>query len=291
MDLNTIIEQNFTIIIGIFVTLIVMGITTLYDTYKSKDGIKDKTSFQAREVKPSRDSDKKTESFSSKKTKGFSEFSKKLSSLLPKKVRKNNFENTGMKSPKTGKGIQKIFGTLQNEVSVLSSFLRGKKGKSDNGKSGLQFDKKSGSSKLSKAGNVSGFDVDKIVESKKDELDFDDNLLTQMSTAGSIKNNDDASLNSDLTFDNSDFDIGFESMDDESSGEDLFNTGAEKIALADGHDSLLDSLKKDIVISKEAKIDFMTSMKGENLDLKLMKSDLEDILQDLKKYRKRSNHN
>jgi len=291
MDLNAIIEENFTIVIGIFVTLAVMGITTLYDKYKSTDGSKDETSFQARELKSSLDLDKKTESFNFKNINGFSEFSKKLSSLIPKKVHKNNFKNSETKSLKSGNEVQKFFDTLRSEISIFSSFWRGKEDKLGSGKTVLKSDKKVRTSKLSETDNVSGFDIDKIVESKKDELDFDDNLLTQMSTASSIKNNNDASLNSDLTFDQSEFDIGFGAMDDESSGEDLFNTGAEKIALADGHDSLLDSLKKDIVVSKENKIDFMTAMQGENLDLKLMKSDLEDVLQNLKRYRQRSNHN
>ena len=38
MDLITIYETNFTIFIGIFVTLAVMGTTTLYDRYESKGG-------------------------------------------------------------------------------------------------------------------------------------------------------------------------------------------------------------------------------------------------------------
>ena len=49
-------------------------------------------------------------------------------------------------------------------------------------------------------------------------------------------------------------------------------------------DSLLDSLKKDIVIKKEKKIDFMTSMQGENLDLKLINLIFRNS-QKLKKFR------
>ena len=81
-------------------------------------------------------------------------------------------------------------------------------------------------------------------------------------------------------------------MNDESSEDDLlFNTSSEKIALSDDRDSLMDSLKKDIVISKANKIDFMSKMQGENLDLKLIKSDLQDVLKKLKKYKDYSNHN
>lgn len=282
-------ESNFTIVIGVFVTFLVMGTTTLYDKYKSKNESKGETSFKSRELKLSSDSNEKTESFSSRGANSFSEFSKKLSSLIPKKANKNNFRNSEIKPLKPGNGIHKVLDTLRNEISLFSSFWRSKEDKLDSGKSALQSDKKAGISKLSGTDKVSSFDVDKIVESKKDEFDFDDNLLTEMSTAGSIKNNNDTSLNNDLAFDQSEFDIGFGAMDDESSGEDLFNTGAEKIALSDDRDSLLDSLKKDIVISKENKIDFMTAMQGENLDLKLMKSDLEDVLKNLKRYRQRSN--
>ena len=35
----------------------------------------------------------------------------------------------------------------------------------------------------------------------------------------------------------------------------------------------------------------MSKMQGENLDLKLIKSDLQDVLKRLKKFREYSNHN
>ena len=121
-------------------------------------------------------------------------------------------------------------------------------------------------------------------------MDFDDDILNEMSTASSLKNNNAALLNTDLAFDKNEFDIGFGSMSDESPEEDsLFGTGAEKIGLADDRDSLLDSLKKDIVVKKEKKNDFMSAMEGENLDIKGMESDLQEVLKRLKKYKHYSN--
>ncbi len=299
MDLVNTIETNFTIFVGVFVTLAVMGITTLFDIYKNKNEDKDENSLKSRELKPSFDMGEKKVNFGSKGSNVFSELSNKLSGLVPKKASKNNFNNSDTKYLKSENGINKIFSNLKGKLSLLS-LPRGSKGENLNsGKSALQSDKKAGTSKFGKDNKVSSFDVDQIVGSKKDEFDFEDDLLTEMSTASSIKDNKNstkdnnaASLNSDLTFDDSEFDIGFGEMDDEQPQDDLlFNTGAEKIALADERDSLLDSLKKDIVISNENKIDFMTSMKGENLDVKLIKSELEDVSRTLKTYRQRSNHN
>jgi len=90
-------------------------------------------------------------------------------------------------------------------------------------------------------------------------------------------------------FDKNDFDIGFEELNDESPEENaLFDSGAEKIALGDDTDSLLDSLKKDIIIKKEKKIDFMTAMQGEDLEIKSLKSDLEGTLKRLKQFKQYS---
>jgi len=298
MDLVNTIEANFTIFVGVFVTLAVMGITTLFDIYKNKNEDKNENSLKSRELKPSFDMNEKKGNFSSKGSNVFSEFTNKLSSLVPKKASKNNFNNSETKNLKSENGINKIFSNLKGKLSLLS-LPRGSKGYNLRSGKSLKSDKKAGTSKFGKDDKVSSFDVDQIVGSKKEEFDFEDDLLTEMSTASSIKDNKNstkdnnaASLNSDLTFDDSEFDIGFGEMEDEQPQEDLlFNTGAEKIALADERDSLLDSLKKDIVISNENKIDFMTSMKGENLDVKLIKSELEDVSRTLKTYRQRSNHN
>jgi len=293
LDLSALSGSNFTIIIGVFVTLVVMGITTSYDKYKSKD----RTSAETRELKPFLNLNQKIKDFglkdsSSKYMSSFSEFSKKLSNLIPKKVKKYDLENSETKPLKLTSGIPKIFGTIKSKISSFSFTLRGKKDKLNSKKEFLQSSKRAETSKFSRNEKVSGFDIDKIVESKQDELDFDDSVLTEMSTSRSSKKNNKASLDTDLEFDKNEFDIGFGAMNDESSEEDLlFNTGSEKIDLADEHDNLLDSLKKDIVVKSEKKINFMSEMGGQNLDLKLIKSDLQDILNRLKKYRQHSNHN
>ena len=105
-------------------------------------------------------------------------FSKKISRLIPKKVNKINPDNSEIKNSSLHSGIPKIFGTIQSKISSFSSTLHNKKNKIGNGKPFLQSDKNENASKFSKADKVSGFEIDKIVESKQDELDFDDNLLT-----------------------------------------------------------------------------------------------------------------
>ena len=328
MDLNTITGGNFTILIGVFVTLAVMGTATLYDKHKSKE----KTSMDTGELKSSSDLNEKIKSYSSKVMNGLSEFSKKVSNLIPKKANENNLENSEIKPSKSGNtikevilkglsesskkfsslipkkgnknnlensetkslksssGIPKIFGTIRSKISSFSFTQRGKKNKLDSEIFVPQSNKKVETSKLSGTDKVSGFGIGKIAESNRDELDFDDNIPNEMSIAGI--NNNQESLNSDLTFDKDEVDIGFGAVPDESSEDDLlFDISSEKTDSADEHDSFLDSLKKDIVIKKEKKNGFMSEMQGQNLDSKLIKSDLQDVLKKLKKYKQYSDRN
>jgi hypothetical protein len=264
-----------------------MGITTFYDKRKGEG----KPLAKSSELKPSFNLSQKIKDLSSKYTSNFSEYSKKFSDLIPKRVKKQNLENSEIKPLKATNEIPKIFENIRSKISSFSFTLRGKKNKLESGKAVLQSSKKIEASKFSGNEKVSGFDIDKIVESKRDELDFDDNVLSEMSTASSLKNNNAALLNTDLSFDKNEFDIGFGAMSDESPEEDpLFSTGAEKISLTDDRDSLLDSLKKDIVVKKEKKTNFMSAMEGENLDTKGMESDLQEILKRLKKYKKYYNN-
>jgi hypothetical protein len=222
----------------------------------------------------------------------FSELGTKLSNLIPKKGNKKSLEYNEIKPLKSSDEIPKIFGTIRSKISSFSYSLRGKKNRLESGKSLLQPNKKAEFSKLSGNEKVSGFDLDKIVESKKDELSFDDSILSEMSTASSIRKNNDniGLLNTDLEFDKNEFDIGFGAINDENPEDDtLFNTGAEKIVLADEKDNFLDSLKKDIVITKEKKINFMTAMDGQDLDIKALKSELQGVLKDIRKYKQYSN--
>jgi hypothetical protein len=269
-----------------------MGVATLYDKRRSKD----KTQVKIGELKPTQNNlSQRIQDFSSKFMGNFSGYSKKLSGLIPKREKKHNFESNEIKPLKSASGIPKIFGTIRSKVSSFSFNLHGKKDKINTGKSVQQPSKKAEASQFSGNEKASDSDIDKIVDSKKNELDFDDNVLNQMSTASSLKNNNAAILNTDLStdlsFDKNEFDIGFGAINDESSEEDsLFGSGVEKISFTDDSDSLLDSLKKDIVVKKEKKIDFMTEMQGENLDLKLIKSELQDVLKRLKNYKQYSNN-
>ncbi|MCQ1535934.1 hypothetical protein FTO70_09630 [Methanosarcina sp. KYL-1] len=305
MDLTGMIETNFTILIGVFVTLVVMGTATLYDKYQ-REG---KISFNPGEFNPFSALYQKLKSFGFEGSNGFSVYGKKLSSLIQRIPNKNKHEHAEIKSLKSITQIQKLFGNLLTKISSFSFTLPGKGNKRSGRRFDLSSDNKTKASKFGGAETVNAFNIDKIVEAKKDELDFDDDLLTEMSTGSSFKDSSHAvstvdpffgeassdigaALNSDLMFDDNEFDIGFGAMEDESSEDDLlFSTGSEDLNFGDESDSLLDSLKKDIVITKEEKIDFMADMRGENLDLKLLKSDLEDVLGNLKKYRQHSNHN
>jgi len=318
MDLKTIYETNFTIFIGIFVTLVVMGTTTLYDRYKSKGG----APFDLEEFKSFSNLTRKITTFSSEGLKHFSEYGKKLSGSIQKRsgssrkrsssVQRNSSKNNPEKVEpiflKAKDSIQKLFGNLRNKISSISSTLPLRK-KNDEEKffslsDKKEKNKKETNSKFNAADNVNN--LEKVVESKKDELDFDDDLLTKMSTAGTLKSKIpeanmeepffgamsselDESLEKDLMFDENEFDIKIEGLDNGPDEDNfLFNSNSSEIKFGDESDSLLASLKNEIVISKEKKVNFMGDIQGEDLDLKLMKSDLEGILRDLKKHNRYS---
>jgi hypothetical protein len=243
----------------------------------------------------------------------FFEFSKKLSILIPKKSDSSQKESTSAQSSSSKNFLgkleamlleakdsgQKHFAGLYNKISSLSSALPRKKINakekfvplSDDKKAGLKFD---GTDKVN--------NLDKAVESKKDELSFDDDLLTKMSTSGNLAASSpgsklkepslgeapglDEAFDNNFTIDESEFAIKVDGLDNESGENGLnLNQNAQEIKFGDEKDNLLDSLKKDIVVKKEKKINFMDNMQGENLDLKLMKSDLEGVLKELNKFK------
>ncbi|AGF95773.1 hypothetical protein [Methanosarcina mazei] len=323
MDLITIYETNFTIFIGIFVTLAVMGTTTLYDRYESKGG----ASFDLMKIKLFSNQNQQTAAFGSKSLKQFSDYSKKFSSLILNKSISGQEKSSSMKKKSTSirsnsnnnsfervekilfkakNAVQNLFVNLRSKTLSLSSALprRSSKDKekfvslSDTQKADLNF------SAADKANTL-----DKVVESKKDELDFDDDLLTKMSTSdtltvsspelktvepslGSMSLDLDASFDTDFKLDENEFAIKVDGLDDEPDENNFkFSGNTEEIKFGDESDNFLASLKKDIIIKKEKTINFMDNMQGENLDLKLMKSDLECVLKDLKKYRQYSHRN
>jgi len=318
MDLITIYKENFTIFIGIFVALAVMGTTSLYDRYKSKGG----ASFDFKELKLFSGSGPKITAIGSKCLKQFSEFCKKPGSSIQKKsssaqkksssVQKksgliqsnsvsNYLEQLGAVLLKAKDAVQKLFVSIRGKISSLSFSLPRKnidnKEKfvplSDNQKEDL----KSGAA--DKVNNL-----DKVVESKKDELNFDDDLLTKMSSSNALTGSSselktveppagEISLDLDMSFDNdfklneNEFAIKVDGLDNEPAPENnfAFSENTAEIKFGDEKDNLLDSLKKDIVVKKEKKINFMDNMQGENLDVKLIKSDLEGVLTELNKYK------
>jgi hypothetical protein len=316
MDLMTVFETNFTIFIGIFVTLAVMGTTTLYDKYKSKGG----ASSGPDEFKLFSNLNPKIKTFRSEGFKHFSKYSKKLSSLIQKSsgstrkksssVRrasgKNSLDKVGTIFTKVKDTLLKLFASLGNKISSLSSSLP-RRNKKDEGKRVSLSDYEDTDTKLSAAEKVNH--LDKVVESKRDELDFDDDLLTKMSTSGTLVNNSlqadmagpffgemsselGESFDNDLMFDENEFAIKVDGLDDEPAGDDFsFNDNSADIKFGEDSDDLLASLKKDIVVTTEKKVNFMNSLQGEDLELALIKSDLEDVLRDLKRFRQYTSHN
>jgi len=196
--------------------------------------------------------------------------------------------------------IQKLFVNLRNKISSLSSTLS-RRNKHDKEKFVSLSDNEETDSKFGLTNKVNN--LDQVVESKKDELDFDDDLLTKMSTAGTLKTNGleanmaepffgemsseiDVSLDKDSMFNENEFEIKIEGLDNEPVEDSFsFNDNSAEIKFGDESDSLLASLKNDIVVSKEKRINFMDDMQGEDLDLKLMKSDLEGVLRDLNRFK------
>ena len=309
MDLITIYKENFTIFIGIFVALAVMGITTLYDRYKEKGG----ASFSLKEFKPFSKISPKITSSGSKCLNKFSEFTKKINSLIQKKSGSSQKKSTPVQSGSSKNFLrqleamllnvkdagQKHFTGFRNKISSLSSSLPRKNRSAKEKVVSISDDKN--------ANQLGGTDkvnnLDKVVESKKDELNFDDDLLTKMSTSGNLAASSpelkpkepspaEASSGQDMAFDNnftideSEFAIKVDGLDNEPVENGLtFNENAQEIKFGGEKDNLLDSLKKDIVIKKEKKINFMDNMQGEDLNVKLIKSDLEGVLKDLNRFK------
>lgn len=327
MDLITICKTNFTIFIGIFVAIAVMGTTTLYDRYNNKGG----ASLDLKEVKLFSNLSPKITTIGSECFKQFSEFSKKLSSLIQNKSGSSQKKSTsvqkkpGLTQSKSSKYFlkqleamlfkvkdtaRKLFAGFHNKISSLLSSLP-RNNRNNEEKSVLLSDNRE-DLKFSVTDKVNS--LDKVVESKKDELNFDDDLLTKMSTSGTLATSSpelsspelktkepspggmpsdpDASFDNNFTIDESEFAIKVDGLDDEPAENNFaFNENTSEIKFGDEKDNLLDSLKKDIVVKKEKKINFMDNMQGGNLDLKLMKSDLEGVLSEMRKFRKFTNHN
>ncbi|HIH75415.1 MAG TPA: hypothetical protein HA306_09760 [Methanosarcina sp.] len=271
MDLIAIYKSNFTIFIGIFVTLAVMGTATLYDKHKSKG--RNSPHLKESELFPGL-----TRSNSSKN------FLKKAEAKLL------NIKNI----------LQKLSFNFRNKITSISSPLR-RRNNHDREESISLYDHENTDPKFNVSYRVNS--LDKVGESKKDEMDFDDDLLTKMSIASNFEGNVpevkaaeppfgemslemDESFENDLKFDGSEFTIKVESLDSEPAEANFsFNENSAEIKFGEDSDNLLDSLKKEIVINHEKKINFMDRMQGEDLDLKSMKSDLEGILKYMKKYR------
>ncbi|WP_410507274.1 hypothetical protein RSJ42_10625 [Methanosarcina hadiensis] len=330
MDLITLYKENFTIFIGIFVALAIMGITTLYDRYKEKGGaspsLKESGLFSG---------SSKIASSVSEVLRQFSGFGKKISNLVRNKAGSNRKKSgSSQKKPtsaqknssknfigqletmifKAKDTCQTHFAGFLNRISSLSSSLP-RRNKSDKEKFVPFSEGRNADLKFDSTDKINN--LEKAVESKKEELDFEDDLLTKMSTSGSLAasssepaNNAnkelslkepspgemssglDFAFDNNFTIDESEFAIKVDGLEDEPvENEITFSENSTEIKFGDEKDNLLDSLKKDIVVKNEKKINFMDNMQGENLDIKLIKSDLEGVLKDMKKYKQYTSRN
>lgn len=327
MDLITLYKENFTIFIGIFVALAIMGITTLYDRYKEKGGaspnLKESGLFSG---------SSKIASSVSEVLRQFSGFGKKISNLIRNKAGSNRKKSgSSQKKPtsahknssknfigqletmllKAKDACQKHFAGFLNRISSLSSSLP-RRNRSDKEKFVPLSEYRNADLKFGSTDKVNN--LEKAVESKKEELDFEDDLLTKMSTSGSLVASSpepankepslkepspgemssglDFAFDNNFTIDESEFAIKVDGLEDEPVENGLtFSENSAEIKFGDEKDNLLDSLKKDIVVKNEKKINFMDNMQGENLDIKLIKSDLEGILKDMKKYKQYTSRN
>lgn len=287
-SLSSFTEAYFTIIIGIFVTLAVMGIATLYDKRKSEKKTVDKVG----ESKSSINLSQKVQDLNNKCVNKLSEYTKKFRNKIPKNVKKNNLEKSEISPLKPTTWFQKAGGTLKSKISNLLFTLRSKQDKVSRKEPVLEPNKKVEASKLVEDAKISSIDIDKTVDLKNNGPELNDNVSAQISTASSSRNNEAVVLNTDPALDKSENDVGLGGLREEPTEKDpLSSSSIEKIVPVDKTDSFLDSLKKDIVIKKEKKIDFMTEMQGENLDLKLIKSDLQEVHEMLKKFRQYSHNN
>jgi hypothetical protein len=255
MNFEFLSDANFTILLGIVFTVMVMVISALYDKKKSQE------------------------------------------SKTPDEDNRKSLKN----HPANREKMQTLFENLKVKISSIKLALSSKltnfsiRKEEETGENTSDSPKSNGS----KSGN--GFDVDELLKDKKDELEFGDDLLSEMATADSItpdvtdvtatesdpnfSENADMPLNNDFEIDTDDFDFGFETADDISpDGGDLGLEGNDyEIAFADENDSFMESLKKEVKVVKEEKINFMSGLEDENLDINKIKAELEDVLARLKK--------
>jgi hypothetical protein len=312
MDLTTITQIDTTILFGIGVGIIIMSLATLYDRYTGAAN-----NGSGKQPNPFEGWGKILEIAGFKASNPFAKYVPKIKEMLPGVSDSTTSETTATATQEENltpsaesndAGASKpdfkaYIDTLKYKLSGINFSLPGRDKKNTESpvESGV-------AASVVKEADVS-FDADEIIGDKKKELDFDDNLISEMETAEDMDvsgavSEESAGLDEDLSIDMDDFDFGFDAgnlgdndqADEDDFGlnlpdEDLsdddssFTAATDEFSFEDDNDNFMESLKKDIVIEKEDKIDFMSAMEGENLDVEEIKSELQEVLTTLNKYK------
>ncbi|WP_462273447.1 hypothetical protein [Methanohalophilus sp.] len=313
MDLTTITQIDTTILFGIAVGIIIMSLATLYDRYTgaANNGSEKLPSNpfggigQILEIAGLKASNPFAKYIPKIKEK-LARFSDSTKSETSETATQQENLTPSAESNDAGAGkpdFKAYFDTLKYKLSGINFSLpgRGNKETQPGGESGAE-------ASAVKEADVS-FDADEIAGDKKQELDFDDNLISEMESAedmdvGGEVSEESAGLDEDLSIDMDDFDFGFDAGDggqsdeedlglnlpeeDPSDDDSSLTAATDEISFEDDNDDFMESLKKDIVIEKEDKIDFMSAMEGQNLDIGEIKSELQEVLTTLNKYKDQS---
>lgn len=313
MDLTTITQIDTTILFGIAVGIIIMSLATLYDRYmggaNNGSGKQLSNPFEGMGQILEIAGFKISNPFAKHVPKikemlsGLSDSAKSETSatVTQEETLEPSAESNNVGASKPD--FKAYFDTLKYKLSGINFSLPGR----DNKNTESPVESGSAASAVKEA-DVS-FDADEIIGDKKKELDFDDNLISEMESAedmdvGGAVTEESAGLDQDLSIDMDDFDFGFDAgnlgddgqaeeddfglnLPDEDLSDDdsSFTAATDEFSFEDDNDNFMESLKKDIVIKKEDKIDFMSAMEGENLDVEEIKSELQEVLTTLNKYK------
>ncbi|ABE51349.1 hypothetical protein [Methanococcoides burtonii] len=313
MNLSIISEIDPSIVLGIVVSLIVMGIAVGYDKYKEGGATDPNTSIS----NPVSGSERQFSLSSLKESNILVGLDKKIKKLIKRASDSNKIGAPELVAD-TGSNDSGIKVVFSNLISKMSSIKLSLPERSERVKKvAIEDSTPSTFTPSAEIKSDISFDVDKIVGNKKGELDFDDNLINEMATGGSsgieIEDNEsvsDFSGSNDMSIDVGEFDFGFggdsskqdDSLDndfsfdmpgDNSSSDDLvkvvavddfsFDDGGDDFDLDDDSDSFIESLKNDIIADEVDKVNFMSGLKGVSLDIDEIKTELETVLANLKK--------
>lgn len=304
MELSNLTEIDSSIILGIAVSIIVMSLAVLYDKYRGKKSTDPNISISSIFEMLGQPIDLS----SLKVSNPFAGSGQKIRNLIASNPssKENKASELAADTEPNNAGIKAVFGNLKSKILSIKLSLPGK-GDRENETMFEDMHSSKNAASTEEESNIN-FDVDEIIENKKSELDFDDDLIDQMATAGSLASETEVeepdsnlSLNGDLSIDMDEFDFGFggdgneqdDSLDNEFafdvSGDDSYDNDFTQVVAVDDisfddNDDFIESLKKDIVIDDKDKIDFMSKIEGESLDIEEIKTELEWVLATLKKY-------